>query len=59
MKERPRTFMEPLPLGFQGVVSVFAGFWGSEKANLKSGHPPQNTVAKAWQLLNILWRFNA
>jgi hypothetical protein len=39
--------MEPLPPGFQGVVSVFAGFRGSEKANLKSGHHPQNTVAKA------------
>jgi len=46
--------MEPLSMGFQGVLSVFVGFRGSEKANHKSGHHPQNTVAKAWQLLNIL-----
>jgi hypothetical protein len=43
----------------RGSLCFLAGFRGSEKANLKSGHHPQNTIAKAWQLLNILWRFNA
>jgi hypothetical protein len=54
MESRPSVQNEGKTTGFQGVVSVFVGFRGSEKANLKSGHHPQNTVAKAWQLLNIL-----
>jgi hypothetical protein len=53
-------FYGTLTLGLsRGSLCFLAGFRGSEKTNLKSRHHPQNTTAKAWQLLNILWRFNA
>jgi hypothetical protein len=44
--------MSPYPLFFNRLALFVGCFLGSERPYHKSGHYHQNTVAKAWQLLN-------